>query len=119
MLPLSKATLLKLFEHLELSVFSACGTDTEKDNPNTTTETTGGEEDTKEDETEYPLGIDRENNENEEIVILMPSTRTIEIAKESSSERVAQAMYERNLDAEEYLGILIEINDTQPGYEAM
>lgn len=115
-----KMSLLKTFAFLlvlavMLSVFSACGTDTEKDNPNTTTETTGGEEDTKEEETEYPLGIDRENNENEEIVILMPSTRTIEIAKESSSERVAQAMYERNLDAEEYLGILIEINDTQPG----
>ena len=122
---LMKQYVLKTFVFLlaltmMLSAFVACGK--EDDNQTITdadtdaeTEAPDEEGTTEETEPEYPLGVQQENNNNKEIVILMSSSNTIEIAKEASSERVAQAMYERNCDAEEYLGVLITINNEHNG----
>jgi hypothetical protein len=74
-----------------LSAFVACGKDDDnKPITDTETEAPDGEGTTEETETEYPLGVQPENN-NKEIVILMSSSTPIEIDKEASSERVAQA----------------------------
>ena len=103
-----------------LSAFVACGKEDDNKtitNTDTDAETEAPDEEgtTEETEPEYPLGIQQENNNNKEVVILMPADNPIEIAKEASSERVAQAMYERNCDAEEYLGVLITINNEHNG----
>jgi hypothetical protein len=117
---LLKAFVLLLALTMMLSVFVACGKDDDKKpitdtDADTDTEAPDEEGTTEETEPEYPLGVQPENNNNKEVVILMPADNSIEIAKEASSERVKQAMYERNCDAEEYLGVLITINNEHNG----
>lgn len=94
--------------------FVACngnGEDEKQTDDTTETESSG--------ETEAPelsLAFPQENNNNTPINILMSTSLSYEIALESSADRVEGAMFERNCDVEEYLGVVINIIPQDGGW---
>jgi ABC-type glycerol-3-phosphate transport system substrate-binding protein len=110
---LTKLLALSLALLLLLSLFAACTT-TEDDPKDTTAKTDVPTEAPTEGETEPAddvLTVMPENNKGEEILILMgKSSGAKETCLAPSEERVPQALYERNADIEEYLGITLAYN---------
>lgn len=110
---LAKLLALCLAMMMIVTLFAAC-TNTEDDPKDTTAKTDDATETPTEEATEPAddvLGVQPENNNGEEILILMgKSAGATETCLEPSEERVPQALYERNCDIEEYLGIVLAYN---------
>ena len=98
-----------------LSLFAACA-NTEDDPKDTTAKTdapdaTEAPTEGETEPTEEVLGVQPENNNGEEILILMGSgSGKTETSLQASEDRVQQALFERNAEIEEYLGIVLAYN---------
>ena len=115
-----KSTIAKLLAlclalMMMLSLFAACTTT--EDDPKDTTAKTDAPDATEaptegETEPDYDvLTVQPENNKGEEVLILMgKSAGGKETSLEPSEDRVKQALFERNAEIEEYLGITLAYN---------
>ena len=112
-----KTTFAKLFAlclaiMMVVTLFAAC-TNTEDDPEDTTAKNDATETPTEEDTepADDVLGVMPENNNGQEVQILLGKGHAKnETCLEPSEERVPQALYERNCDIEEYLGIVLTYN---------
>ncbi|MBQ8213016.1 MAG: extracellular solute-binding protein [Clostridia bacterium] len=110
---LAKLLALCLAMMMIVTLFAAC-TNTEDDPKDTTAKTDDATEAPTEEVTEPAddvLGVMPENNNGEEVKILLGKGHAKnETCLEPSEERVPQALYERNCEIEEYLGIVLTYN---------
>lgn len=105
------ALLLSLL--LLCACFAACNGDKNEPDADTDTQTELPDET---EEPELSLSFPKENNNNTAINILMSTSLGYEIATEASSDRVEGAMFERNCDVEEYLGVVLNIIPRDGGW---